>query len=67
MDIGVWNTFGFCFGINLCGNSRDPSIWQSDGGTESSITKRYYSNMPYGVLPITLVELSSIKDKVKRI
>ena len=66
MNIGIWGTRGFCFGVNLDKNSRDPQIWQSDSGDSKHPTKRLYYKLPYGVLPITLVELSFIKDKVKR-
>ena len=66
MNIGIWGHIDDCFAINLCNIGKDPQIWQSYGGLSSTPVKRLFHNMPYGVLPITIVELLFIKDKVKR-
>lgn len=68
MDIGMWNSTGFTFGINVCKNPTDPHIWQTDEGSKwDSVVKRCCYNMNKGVIPISAAELSLIIDKVKRL
>ena len=65
MNIGIWGTADPCFGVNLCNIGKDPHIWQSDSGLSGYPVKRVFCNMSYGV-PITIVELSFIENKIKR-
>ena len=67
MNIGIWGHIDDCFAINLCNIGKDPMIWQSYGGTANAPVKRLFYNMPSAVPPISLVELSFIENKVKRV
>lgn len=66
MDVGICNTTSFCFGVNLCKNNIDPSIWQSDGNSSNAVTKRLVPNKYYGNHNISLKELCLIEERVKR-